>query len=76
MNTIRRPRKRPRKDSMSFRTLGWLLVREASYVVVHSPLADESDQIARDWWLGCSTARARSLATSVIRRAPGARYFP
>jgi len=29
MNSIRRPRRRPRARSVSFKTFGWLLVREA-----------------------------------------------
>lgn len=29
MNSIRRPRRRPRVESVSFRTLWWVLVREA-----------------------------------------------
>lgn len=33
MNTLRRPRKRPREDSISFRTLWWLLRCEARLAI-------------------------------------------
>lgn len=37
MNTLRKPRKRPRVDSVSFRTFGWLLEREAAYQMLFAP---------------------------------------
>jgi len=37
MNTIRRPRKRPRVKSVNFRTLWWLLVREAYWSIASLP---------------------------------------
>jgi hypothetical protein len=33
VNTIRRPRRRPRLESINFRTLWWLVGFEASYLV-------------------------------------------
>lgn len=30
MNSIRRPRRRPRVDSVNWRTFGWVLIREAA----------------------------------------------
>lgn len=34
MNTIKRPRRRPRVDSVNFRALGWLVTREAALRVI------------------------------------------
>jgi len=38
MNTIKRPRKRPRDTSVNFRTLWWLVAYEAAFLVL------------RRWW--------------------------
>lgn len=42
MNSIRRPRRRPRVTSVNFRTLWWLVAFEAAY------------QIEAEWWRLCA----------------------
>jgi len=47
-NTIRRPRKRPRVRSMNFRSLWWLIQREAAARIIDPQavhLIDLSDQL-------------------------------
>lgn len=62
-NTVRRPRRRPRKGSCAWKTCGWLLRRVAVYAVyTDTPLA--YDELAVRAWL-CDLS-ARELA-SVFR---------
>lgn len=76
MNTIRRPRKRPRKSSASFKTLGWLLVREAYLRIFYrrGPL-EFSGPALRE--IAATRGDAlRRHADYVIRIYPERRYYP
>jgi hypothetical protein len=76
MNTIRRPRARPRVRSVNFRTLWWLLVREAYVQIMWAPAhpvdtAWPRSHMARrtTWWL-------RRNGEAHLREYPGRRYRP
>lgn len=76
MNTIRRPRRRPRKSSVSFKTFGWLLVREAYLRIFYrrGPL-HFSNAALRE--IACTRGDVlRRRADYVIRIYPERRYYP
>lgn len=76
MNTIRRPRKRPRKSSVSFRTFGWLLVREAYLRIFYrrGPLHFSTPALREVADTPAHVLRRR--AEYVIRIYAERRYFP
>lgn len=76
MNSIRRPRKRPRVRSVSFRVLGWLLVREA-YVRIHRgrPL-DVDDRASRRTIMKIHTHVLRRSAERIMVVNDARRYYP
>lgn len=76
MNTIRRPRKRPRKSSVSFRTFGWLVIRQVALHVLWGPLADEDSDGYRRWLARASTDAVRRAVCGVLEREPNRRYYP
>lgn len=71
MNTIRRPRKRPRKKSANFRALWWVLTREAVVTLVLS-WGDmwSREQQWRRYLAGCSTHRVRAIGARYLQAGP------
>lgn len=75
-NTIRRPRKRPRRRSSSLRVLFWLIRREAAFTVL-APLMYGADAphsrarfLRKDWrWITRRFQRPYSFY-------PGGKYLP
>lgn len=77
MNSIRRPRRRPRVDSMNFRTFFWVLLREAALRIAYpSSLGAISERAARVECSDRSSTRIASVCTAVIKQQPHRRYFP
>lgn len=61
MNSLRKPRKRPRKNSVNFDTLWWLLAHEAAvYVLFNHSAGGPFDRAAR--------AQLCSVPTAALRR--------
>ena len=76
MNTIRHPRKRPRKTSINFRTLGWLIRREAAWMIVSpAPHVRMYRERAVDF-VRLTSARAERQARETLRTEPQRRYVP
>ena len=74
-NTIRQPRKRPRRTSVNFRSLWWLLAREAAWQILCKrqgytlpPYTRQSFATAR----GCAVSR---LAKRMLYYHPGRRWI-
>ena len=76
MNTIRRPRKRPRKRSVNLRTLGWLLIREAYTCITFRASAPAHSFTRRYIAEAHTTAQLDRWAAELIRREPSRRYYP
>jgi hypothetical protein len=76
MNTIKRPRKRPRKHSVSFKTLGWLLIREAYLRIAFHAIADPKPALRRYVLEGRRSDNLQRWAGDYITRYPERRYFP
>jgi len=75
-NTIRKGRKRPRVRSCSFRTLGWLIRREAAIRILLPVAADLPHTHARAWILGLDWREVTALAAKRLRFNPERRYHP
>lgn len=66
-NTLRRPRRRPRARSVSFRTLWWVLVREAClHLAVADAFPDVSVYEWRRYLARCRTDRVRRIAARLL----------
>ena len=76
MNSIRRPRKRPRVESISFDSFAWVLVREAALRVCHRLLVSQLPESGERAVL-CSVPTS-TLQSRVRRRLnfrPDLRWF-
>jgi hypothetical protein len=73
---ITRRRKRPRVRSVSFKTLGWLIRREASFLVAHHPYGSLPLTFERRAWLRLDTPDCERTALAYTKRFPRRRYFP
>jgi len=76
VNTIRRPRKRPRVKSCNFRTLGWLIRKVASWQVAGFDMPPWRGVERADWWATIPNDRTDRLARWWIEREPDRRYYP
>jgi len=77
MNSIRRPRRRPRVQSVNFRTLWWVLLREAVLRVAYpSSIGAASEGSARNSCSSSDSARIRWLGEHILLARPERRYFP
>jgi hypothetical protein len=76
MNTLDRPRKRPRKLSVNFRTLWWLLVREAFVRVYYRTESSRCYQHQLDAVRSSETHRLIGRASQILRYQPERRYYP
>lgn len=75
MNTLRRPRRRPRVESVNFRTLWWVLAREAAWRVIEPDLHVHIDRLPyRSWLRDISTDEIRRHVARVLRDAPSRRF--
>ncbi len=75
MNSLRRPRRRPRQSSVNFRVLGWLLVREGALRVCMAPAVGTSVTVWRRFLAERRPASIVRLVGSVLRRYPERRIF-
>ncbi|OLC20191.1 MAG: hypothetical protein AUH33_04160 [Chloroflexi bacterium 13_1_40CM_68_21] len=77
MNSIRRPRARPRVLSYSFRTLAWVLTREAALnVLVPEEAFSNHRRYWQRWMLRHGTDRVRAKAENYIAWTPRLRFYP
>jgi len=77
MNSIRRPRRRPRGQSVNFRSLWWVVLREAALRVCYrSSIGTAADVQARLACSGRESARIAQIAWAIIRERPERRFFP
>lgn len=75
-NTIRKPRKRPRVKSSNFRTLGWLIRREAMFRIVQRARVDWGPSAERVYWANIQTPVAELATRHILRDFPERRYYP
>jgi len=75
-NTIRQGRKRPRVKSCNFRTLGWLIRREAMWNIRHwwKPRPWEPDE--RGAFMRERTDHCERRARAVLNFNEARRYYP
>ncbi len=76
MNTIQRPRRRPRVRSVNFRALWWLVVREAAWCVACRHPALHSWPRARQSFGQFTTFAVVRIARRYIAQCAAARYYP
>lgn len=77
MNTIRKARRRPRVRSVNFKTLGWLIRREAAWRILrHFTGATEISGGARADFVQLTTRAADRAARRRLAADPVARYYP
>lgn len=76
-NSIRRPRRRPRKESASLLTLKWVLVREAYLRMILTGLETERQvQWWREYLSGCRTTFVERQAAKFLERWPARAWRP
>ncbi len=75
-NTIRHPRKRPRVKSVNFRSLWWLITREAAWLVMSGSEGRPGTRYTRRGFAGSETYYAVRLAEALLRYRPERRYIP
>lgn len=71
MNSIARPRKRPRDRSVNFRSCAWLLLHEAAWNVYMTPVATTEEGVRLRHWLA---RRRTTLVRADLERV--ARLWP
>jgi len=76
VNSIRRPRRRPRVRSCNFRSLWWLVAREAAWVVVTGSYVGTFAAGSRRLFALPSTDQVVRRAWREIERYPGSAYYP
>jgi len=75
MNSIRRARRRPRKLSVNFRTLWWVIRREA-FLRIWAPLPGQTESRGRREWLcSATTAFLTRTANRLLREQPSRRFY-
>jgi hypothetical protein len=75
-NTVRQPRKRPRVKSCNFTTLGWLIRREAAFVIEVRYSSADAPSWRRRWWATLSTQAVERRARAMLALDPPRRYYP
>lgn len=75
-NTIRRPRKRPRVTSVNFRTLGWLIRREAAAAVWFGPRRAHAHQHELHQFMQYTTTALKARTEWILLHHPERRYYP
>lgn len=74
MTPVRRPRRRPRVRSLSWKILGWVLVREAALRVLW-PTYEQwgGSTAARQWLCRMRTDHVREVFSTFVNRYPDRR---
>jgi hypothetical protein len=75
MNTIRHPRRRPRVHSTNFRTLGWLIRREAAWRILRH-FTGNGTPYARAEFARLTTREVDRAARNRLAVDTVARYSP
>lgn len=75
MNTIRRPRRRPRVRSVNFRTLWWLLKREAALCIMQPARARFPNTVIRQQLAGADTFRLRGWVAGYLLADSRRRFY-
>lgn len=73
---IERTRKRPRVRSSSFRTLGWLVTREAAFAILWGDVEASHRQRLRVRFCGLDSRYVQRQAARHLQRYPGRRFHP
>ena len=68
-NTVRRPRRRPRVHSVSWRSFAWLLRRAAVYALYREDISSHEELAVRSWLRDLSARELRA----VLDREAGSR---
>ena len=76
MNSIRRPRNRPRVKSVNFRSLWWLVTLEAAFNIRWPDLPAEQAAHLRETLAGAHTNEVRQRAELVLHFNEARRYYP
>lgn len=76
MNSIKRPRKRPRVRSVNFRVLWWLIAREAAWSILWPGAGPARRPEARHWLVTAGTGYLRRFCERFLREHPQRRYYP
>jgi len=77
VNTITAPRRRPRVRSTNFKTLGWLIRREAAWrILIHYTDADRGPSWGRTKFGTLDTPTADREARRRMRHDPATRFYP
>lgn len=77
MNSYRRARRRPRVESVSFRSFGWVLLREAAVaILVGSSASSLPWSVTRSYLAKVDGARVRLLVAKCLAVMPHRRTFP
>lgn len=64
-NTVRRPRRRPRKDSCAWKSFGWLLIRASALALLTEHLGARDGPWLRQW---LADSRAEYIKRFIARR--------
>jgi hypothetical protein len=76
MNSIRRPRARPRVRSVSFRTFAWLLVREGYCRIIFRCAGNELDPVYKPEVMHSQPWHLHRHAQRILARYPNRREYP
>ena len=76
MNSIRRPRKRPRVRSVSFQTFGWVLIREAALCIGVGRGLHGAAFGGRDYLAHLPPRHVMLRAERILRFNEARRYYP
>jgi hypothetical protein len=77
MNSTRRRRSRPRVHSVNFRSLWWVLLREAVLRVAYpSSMGAASEGQARQTCTSRESWKLRAVGEYLLRVRPERRFFP
>lgn len=77
MNTIRRRRRRPRVDSVNFRTVWWVLQHEAALRILHPTAVGSTwEPHAREYLSHIDSRHLRRAVASVLRVRNERRWWP
>lgn len=73
-NTVRRPRKRARKDSCAWTTFGWLLRRAAAFAMIDGDAAPALHPAWRRYFAESSSTAVERFYEHRARHWPARRY--
>lgn len=76
MNSIRRPRNRPRVKSVNFRSFWWLVRRQAALQIIAGPLSNLVSDAFTRWVLHHRPDALRDRVARTLRDKPERRIYP